>query len=99
MKEGKAASELSRKDEIFESPSGLISIAGGKLTGYRKMAERVVDLVVKKNFNADELKSCLTGSIFLASYHFGNYPEVRNYIGVIRKKWSHINCSTTPIHW
>jgi glycerol-3-phosphate dehydrogenase len=46
--EGKSPSELSRKDEIFESPSGLISIAGGKLTGYRRMAERIVDLVDKK---------------------------------------------------
>ncbi|MFD2369194.1 glycerol-3-phosphate dehydrogenase/oxidase [Brevibacillus sp. GCM10020057] len=43
--EGKGPSELSRKDEIFLSESGLISIAGGKLTGYRKMAEKVVDLV------------------------------------------------------
>ena len=39
---GKSASEMSRKDEIFESPSGLLSIAGGKLTGYRKMSERVM---------------------------------------------------------
>lgn len=46
--EGKNPSEISRKDEIWESHSGLISIAGGKLTGYRKMAELVVDLVVKK---------------------------------------------------
>lgn len=46
--DGKSPSELSRKDEIFVSSSGLISIAGGKLTGYRKMAERVVDLVCKK---------------------------------------------------
>lgn len=37
--------EISRKDEIFFSDSGLISIAGGKLTGYRKMAEQVVDKV------------------------------------------------------
>ena len=37
--EGKSPSELSRKDEIFVSEEGLISIAGGKLTGYRKMAE------------------------------------------------------------
>ena len=34
--EGKSASELSRKDEIFVSDTELISIAGGKLTGYRK---------------------------------------------------------------
>ncbi|MFX3674020.1 MAG: glycerol-3-phosphate dehydrogenase/oxidase [Paenisporosarcina sp.] len=44
--EGKDPSEISRKDEIWESESGLITIAGGKLTGYRKMAETVVDLVV-----------------------------------------------------
>jgi glycerol-3-phosphate dehydrogenase len=46
--EGKSPSELSRKDEIFVSGEGLISIAGGKLTGYRKMAERVVDKVMQK---------------------------------------------------
>lgn len=51
--EGKNASEISRKDEIWESQSGLITIAGGKLTGYRKMAENVVDLVAKK-FAAEE---------------------------------------------
>ncbi|MFD1848993.1 glycerol-3-phosphate dehydrogenase/oxidase [Oceanobacillus bengalensis] len=41
-------SEISRKDEIFISKSGLISMAGGKLTGYRKMAEQAVDTVVNK---------------------------------------------------
>ncbi|QPA32936.1 glycerol-3-phosphate dehydrogenase/oxidase [Thermaerobacillus caldiproteolyticus] len=46
--EGKSPSEISRKDEIWQSPSGLITIAGGKLTGYRKMAETVVDLVAKQ---------------------------------------------------
>lgn len=46
--EGRSPSELSRKDEIFLSEEGLISIAGGKLTGYRKMAERVVDKVMQK---------------------------------------------------
>ncbi|MFF2889729.1 glycerol-3-phosphate dehydrogenase/oxidase [Paenibacillus sp. NPDC057967] len=45
--EGKSPSEISRRDEIFVSPSGLLSIAGGKLTGYRKMAEAVVDRAVK----------------------------------------------------
>ncbi|KOO47097.1 glycerol-3-phosphate dehydrogenase/oxidase [Priestia koreensis] len=46
--EGKDPSEISRKDEIWTSDSGLITIAGGKLTGYRKMAEIVVDLVAKR---------------------------------------------------
>nr|WP_223192695.1 glycerol-3-phosphate dehydrogenase/oxidase [Paenibacillus sedimenti] len=43
--EGKDPSEISRRDEIFISESGLISMAGGKLTGYRKMAEAVVDKI------------------------------------------------------
>lgn len=46
--EGKAPSEISRKDEIWESESKLITIAGGKLTGYRKMAETIVDLLAEK---------------------------------------------------
>jgi glycerol-3-phosphate dehydrogenase len=46
--EGKDPSEISRKDEVFISSSGLITIAGGKLTGYRKMAEKIVDLVTKQ---------------------------------------------------
>ncbi|GGG62186.1 glycerol-3-phosphate dehydrogenase/oxidase [Paenibacillus radicis (ex Gao et al. 2016)] len=44
--EGKDPSEISRRDEIFVSDSGLISMAGGKLTGYRKMAETAVDKAV-----------------------------------------------------
>ncbi|MCR8643845.1 glycerol-3-phosphate dehydrogenase/oxidase [Paenibacillus sp. N1-5-1-14] len=43
--EGKSPSEVSRKDEMFISERGLITIAGGKLTGFRKMAEKVVNLV------------------------------------------------------
>lgn len=46
--EGKSPSEISRKDEIFISHTGLISIAGGKLTGFRKMAEKVVNLVAEQ---------------------------------------------------
>ena len=63
--EGKSPSELSRKDEIFESSTGLIAIAGGKLTGYRKMAERVVDKVVKRlsKKGISEIKSCQTKHI------------------------------------
>jgi glycerol-3-phosphate dehydrogenase len=77
--EGKSASELSRKDEIFESASGLISIAGGKLTGYRKMAERVVDLVIEKYFEDVKLKRCYTASIPLTVPGFSSSEEVELY--------------------
>lgn len=77
--EGKSASELSRKDEIFISDSDLISIAGGKLTGYRKMAERVVDLVAEKYFDDRTLKSCETERIKLAVSPFLSVAEVKQY--------------------
>jgi glycerol-3-phosphate dehydrogenase len=81
--EGKSASELSRKDEIFESESGLISIAGGKLTGYRKMAERVVDLVIEKYFMGVDLKGCHTSSLKITEPGFSSYKEVEEF----RKKF------------
>ncbi|CAN5544220.1 glycerol-3-phosphate dehydrogenase/oxidase [soil metagenome] len=77
--EGKSASELSRKDEIFESSSELISIAGGKLTGYRKMAERVVDLIIKRKFDDRSLDPCTTDSILLAGGGLKNVTDVGNY--------------------
>ncbi len=43
--EGKA-NEISRKDEVWEGPMGMLSIAGGKLSAYRAMAERIVDRAV-----------------------------------------------------
>ena len=40
---GKTASEISRKDEVWIGPKGVVSIAGGKLTGYRPMAELTLE--------------------------------------------------------
>jgi glycerol-3-phosphate dehydrogenase len=77
--EGKSASELSRKDEIFISDSGLISMAGGKLTGYRKMAERAVDLVIKRTLSDRNLKDCHTAMVKLAGGDFRNAKEVVEY--------------------
>jgi len=73
-KAGKKPSEISRKDETFESPSGLITIAGGKLTGYRKMAQRITDLVAKKILLKEnkKLPSCSTHLITLPGGKTGN---------------------------
>ncbi|MBV8682116.1 MAG: glycerol-3-phosphate dehydrogenase/oxidase [Caulobacteraceae bacterium] len=46
--EGKSASDISRKDEVWTGPEGVVSIAGGKLTAYRRMAERVSDMVEER---------------------------------------------------
>jgi len=83
--EGKSASELSRKDEIFVSETGLISIAGGKLTGYRKMAERIVDLIAKKYQRRFEkiFREVKTEKILLSGGHFANFGEVKSYTDAI----------------
>ena len=97
--EGKSASELSRKDEIFESTSGLISIAGGKLTGYRKMSERIVDLVVKRISKDSKLrlKSVQTEKLPLTENPFKNYTEVKNHVKSILPEWQAYGFNQTDI--
>ena len=41
---GKKPSEISRRDETMIGPGGVVTIAGGKLTAFRRMAERVADI-------------------------------------------------------
>jgi glycerol-3-phosphate dehydrogenase len=41
-------SSLSREFKIFSSPSGLLSVAGGKFTTYRRMAEIITDTVAER---------------------------------------------------
>ena len=53
---GKTA-DLSRKHKVKVSPSGVISIMGGKLTTYRKMSEHTVDEVVKHTGKARKCKT------------------------------------------
>ncbi|WP_452226681.1 FAD-dependent oxidoreductase [Lacinutrix cladophorae] len=79
--EKKDPSELSRKDEIFISKSGLISIAGGKLTGYRKMAHRAIDAVLNTMTYKQvvKLKESQTEKITLTSNPMTSNKEVKKY--------------------
>lgn len=80
FEEGKSAGEMSRKDEIFESESGLLSIAGGKLTGYRKMAERVVDRLGKQlHGEGEDIDKTTTREIVLTGGPFKDFSEVLDY--------------------
>lgn len=67
-KPGKGPSEISRKDELFISESGLIIIAGGKLTGYRKMAQRVVDIIAQQYLKNEKVKisNCITDTFHIS---------------------------------
>lgn len=86
--EDKDPSELSRKDELFISDSGLISIAGGKLTGYRKMAHRVIDAVSKTMNENDKssLKKSFTETISLVSPALESTAEVNTYTITVEKE-------------
>ena len=77
--EGRSASELSRKDEIFETTSGMLSIAGGKLTGYRKMAERIVNRVCKKL--GLSLK-CQTKDLILQGGDFKDEAALQHFVAL-----------------
>ncbi|MFT0714172.1 glycerol-3-phosphate dehydrogenase/oxidase [Flagellimonas lutimaris] len=86
--EGKSASELSRKDEIFTSDTGLVSIAGGKLTGYRKMAERTVNRIAKKmeEDHDVELEHCTADKIPLCGNDFKKFKHVKKYIAQLQEQ-------------
>ncbi|MGM0877509.1 MAG: glycerol-3-phosphate dehydrogenase/oxidase [Bacillota bacterium] len=80
--EGKDPSEISRKDEIFLSDSGLITIAGGKLTGYRKMAKKIVDLVGKQiqEERGKRYPSCSTARVTLSGGNVGGSDNFSNFV-------------------
>ena len=50
---GKSEIEVSRKHLIFFNKNGLLSIAGGKLTTWRKMAEDLLEIVIKEQIFSD----------------------------------------------
>jgi glycerol-3-phosphate dehydrogenase len=74
--EGKSPSEISRRHEILEGPHGVMSIAGGKLTSYRSMAERIVDRCVERlQCTAD---ACRTADTPLPGGDFASVDDIRN---------------------
>lgn len=97
--DGKSPSELSRKDELFTSPSGLISIAGGKLTGYRLMAKRVVDEVVLK-INSIERRSIpksQTHKVKLSGGDFTDEQDIIEFKDILCGQAKQVNCSYNKI--
>jgi len=79
---GKLSTDISRKDEIMVSPSGLLTIAGGKLTGFRKMAEKSLKVLVnlqkgKKPFQGNKTK---THRVPLAGNSFETAQDLENYV-------------------
>ncbi len=99
--EGKDPSELSRKDEIFVSETGLISIAGGKLTGYRKMAQRVIDTVLKtmSSKKREAFSKSSTHQIQLTSHPLKNLSEVDTYMNEVTQRLKALNIQDSDYGW
>jgi glycerol-3-phosphate dehydrogenase len=78
----KGPSEISRKDEVFHSPSGLLTIAGGKLTGYRKMAEKVIDIVRDQLADEEDAKfpDCKTQHLELSGGKMGGSENFGDFL-------------------
>jgi glycerol-3-phosphate dehydrogenase len=64
---------VSREDRVFEAPNGVVAIAGGKLTTYRRMGRKVVDLVVNRLRDEGRLRKKARSRT--ADVLIGGYPE------------------------
>lgn len=84
----KNASDISRKDEIWHSTSGLITIAGGKLTGYRHMAEEITDEVADylKKDHKMHVKKVSTKNEPVSGGNVGGSVGYQNYVDNISRK-------------
>lgn len=82
---GKKPGEISRKEELFVSESGLITITGGKLTGFRLMAKTVVDKVQHK-LNRPPV-TCKTQHIRASGSDWENPPTIEKLIEIADAKY------------
>src|SRR5213079_3473232 len=46
---GQSTAKLSRTHAVLQSPSGMVTIVGGKLTTYRRMAQDTVDVLNRRD--------------------------------------------------
>ena len=82
--EGKDVTEISRKDEIFVARSGLITIAGGKLTGYRHMAKEIISTFLDQLDGS--YSKCKTENIKLTTKPFKDSKSVQTAVVQISKQ-------------
>ncbi len=87
-KNSKSLNTISRQDKIEVHHHRMISILGGKLTAYRKMAERVVDKLLQLNTELLTTKPCHTSEIKLSGGLFSFEPETHYIVNYIEQKFN-----------
>ncbi|MEN6619879.1 MAG: glycerol-3-phosphate dehydrogenase/oxidase [Rikenellaceae bacterium] len=75
-KEGKSTKEISRSHKIIVSDNNLITITGGKLTTYRRMAEDTVDKAIKLQLISP--KKCVSKNFRIHGYRPD--PDLSNHM-------------------
>jgi len=83
MQKGKSESELSRDHLIFCSDDGLLTITGGKLTTYRKMAE-------------DLFKKLIKQKMFKGIKRKKNFSRQKFIIGLEKSEWQEFIETNNP---
>jgi glycerol-3-phosphate dehydrogenase len=86
-----------REDHIEVSPSGLISIVGGKLTTARIMATRVLDRVIKETGSGSTWSRCRTHRLSIGgtneavaeglAYWVKRYPRLAWYFRILYQRF------------
>ena len=71
--DAEATSDLSRRHAIIESSSGVLSVVGGKLTTYRRMAEDGLDAAIRLRLGDLDERPCRTRDLPLV----GAWPRRR----------------------
>lgn len=90
--------QLSRDHTILVSQSGLISIAGGKWTTYRHMAEDVVDRA--ETLGALEQRDCVTKRLNIHGYHehAARFDDLAHYGSDAIEVQEFIKNDPEPVH-
>ncbi|HEX7901012.1 MAG TPA: glycerol-3-phosphate dehydrogenase/oxidase [Planctomycetota bacterium] len=70
--DAEAPSARSREHHLFEDPSGLLTITGGKLTTYRLMAREVVDRLTRRKCRTQEIDLYATEGRDALSRRYGS---------------------------
>lgn len=97
--EGRKPSEISRQDEIMIGPTGLISIAGGKLTTFRCMAQRILETaashirpegrpIAPRHGTSDSTPLC--GGDFGSGSEAGAEVELRKFHDRLRRQYPQV---------
>jgi glycerol-3-phosphate dehydrogenase len=87
----------SREDHIEVSPSGLVSVIGGKLTTARIMAIRVLERVIERAGGADAWSTCRTHELSIGgtneavaeglAYWVKRYPRLAWYFQILYQRY------------